>query len=304
MKPWVPVLLLLAGYFNSNRALAWDYTGHMLVDQIAYEQLKPDVRDRVSKLVGSLENKYNDHHPYNFITAGAWLDDMRSDPHYAYSKLHYIDLPYTFSGVPFTEPDPPHAWSGLDQAIAILKDVKAPDQQRSEAVAMVMHLVGDIHQPLHCVDWNDRGGNGYLVSGIPFSDVSKKSTPNLHSFWDRAFRFDVKDGKIVELYFGFWTSERPESPDNGRLHDEAAKIMAQFPKPSLPKVRSTSPRTWAMESYTIACLFAYPVRPHPADTEVVTLSNDYVQHAHEIACERIALAGYRLAALLQEIFTK
>src|SRR5205823_13523955 len=84
-------------------ASAWDYTGHMLVDQIAYEQSTPKVRDAVSKLVESLENKYNEHKPYNFITAGTWLDDMRSDPHYTYSKLHYIDVPYTFSGTPFVE---------------------------------------------------------------------------------------------------------------------------------------------------------------------------------------------------------
>ena len=64
------------------------------------------------------------------------------------------------------------------------------------------------------------------------------------------------------------------------------------------------PREWARESHVIACLFAYPVRPHPTEAEVVTLTPDYVHSAHEIACERIAIAGYRLAELLDQLFNK
>ena len=92
------------------------------------------------------------------------------------------------------------------------------------------------------------------------------------------------------------------SAATGLVHDEAAKIIARFPKSSLEPLKENDTRAWARESYTIACLFAYPVRPHPTDAEVVTLSPDYVHQAHEIACERIALAGYRLAAMLNELF--
>jgi hypothetical protein len=80
--------------------------------------------------------------------------------------------------------------------------------------------------------------------------------------------------------------------------------MAQSPRSSSPQLRSIRRRSWAMESHTIACLFAYPVRLHQANLEVVTLSNDYIHHAHEIAYERIARAGYRRAPLLQQLFAK
>ena len=287
--------------------MAWDAVGHMLVDQIAWNQLQPDTREKVTKLVVALDDTYNEHRPYNFITAGAWLDDARSAPNYPYSKWHYIDVPFTFAGAPFFEPQPPHALSAMSDCVAALKTLKSQALSPPVATAMLMHLVGDIHQPLHCVDWNnDRGGNAYLIYGIPFSDLSKKSVANLHAFWDRAFRFGVSsDGKIVELYQAPKIAERPDSADRGLIHDEAMKIMAQFPKESLPQLLSAKePRDWAVESYVAACLFAYPARPHPDNTEVVTLNADYVQRAHDIARSRIALGGYRLAEMLEGLFGK
>jgi hypothetical protein len=99
----------------------------MLVNQIACEEINPRIRDAVLKLVGALEDKYNEHHPYNVMTAGAWMDDMRSDAHYSNSKLHSIDASYTLSGTRFMEPAPPHALSGLGQAVATPKSSRSSD---------------------------------------------------------------------------------------------------------------------------------------------------------------------------------
>ena len=66
----------------SASAHAWDPAGHMLVDQIAWTQSKPEVRARVDELARTLENAWNNGQPYNFITAGAWMDDMRSKKGY------------------------------------------------------------------------------------------------------------------------------------------------------------------------------------------------------------------------------
>ena len=299
MKKIVFPTLLLFSLFSA--AHAWDYTGHMLVDQIAYENVSPRVRERIAKLVPLLENKYNDHKPYNFITAGAWMDDMRSSPNYAWGPLHYVDAPYTPAATPFIEPPPPTVLSGIADAIGVLKNTEATEQEQSVAIAMLLHFVGDVHQPLHCIDWNDRGGNGYFIYGIPFSDIGKKSIPNLHSFWDKSFRFDVPKDHVVELYRAPWPTDRPTSSEEGLVHDQAAKIIAAFPKSAVGPLKAGDTREWAHESYTIACLFAYPVRPHPTDVEVVALPLDYVHQAHEIACERIALAGYRLADLLETL---
>ncbi|HWB59102.1 MAG TPA: S1/P1 nuclease [Chthoniobacteraceae bacterium] len=305
MKTFPPgAALLISALFCLHTASAWDPTGHMLVDQVAYENTKPEARARVAELVAKLENKYNNHVPYNFVTAGCYMDDMRASPGYAYTKWHFIDVPYTADGSGYAEPEPPHVVWAIEQAKSTLtKNPNATDAQKAEALAMLMHFVGDIHQPLHCVDWNDQGGNGYFIAGITFSDISKKQVPNLHMLWDRAYRCDAKDGKPLELYNGLWLTERPGVPATGTIKNQAAKIILDYPASALAQeIKIIDPHAWAKESYALACKSGYPAGPHPTDYEVVTLKPDFVHQAHDIASKRVALAGYRLAALLNEIF--
>jgi hypothetical protein len=302
--PRIAPLLIFFAVWPSTVALhAWDYTGHMLVDQIAYGQTKPEVREKVAALVKLLDNKYNGYMPYNFVTAGAYMDDARADKNYPYSKWHYIDAPYTPDGSGYVEPEPPHVLWAIAQSEDVIKNAQSTDAQKAEAVAMILHFVGDTHQPLHCVDWNDKGGNGFLIAGVPFTDISKKRPANLHTFWDKAYRFDVKDGKVVELFFALWTTERPTAPGEGVIAKQAEKIAAEFPLESIAKLAAIDDtHAWAKESYVLACKSAYPPGPHPGDNEVVTLSPEYVHAAHGIADQRVALAGYRLANLLNKLF--
>jgi hypothetical protein len=287
------------------RSQAWDPTGHMLVDQVAYENTKPEARARVAALVAKLEDKYNNHVPYNFITAGCYMDDMRAEPGYAYSKWHFIDIEYTADGSGYAEPQPPHVvWAIGQAAKTLLANPDATEAQKAEALAMLVHFTGDVHQPMHCVDWNnDNGGGGYFIAGVPFADISKKQIPNLHLFWDRAYRFDTKDGKVLELYNGLWPAERPGVPAEGTIRNQAAKIMLDYPASAFAQeLKADGPADWARESYALACKSGYPQGPHPTDYEVVTLKPEFVHQAHDIACRRIALAGYRLADLLNELF--
>ena len=303
--PYCTALLLAVFLFGPRPARAWDPTGHMLVGQIAYENTKPEVRAKVEALVSKLENKYNNHIPYNFVTAGCYMDDMRAAPGYAYSKWHYVDIEYTADGSGYAEPAAPNViWAIEQAATTLVKNQDATEAQKAEAVAMLIHFVGDIHQPLHCVDWNkDNGGGGYLIAGMPFTDISKKQVPNLHLFWDRAYRCDAKDGKALELYNGIWETERPAVPAGGIIHNQAAKLMMDYPASALAEeLKLDDPHDWARESYALACKSGYPQGPHPTDYEVVTLTPAFVHQAHDIACKRISLAGYRLADLLNNLF--
>ncbi|MDP9291135.1 MAG: S1/P1 nuclease [Verrucomicrobiota bacterium] len=296
------IILLSLGFVRS--VAAWDYTGHMLVDQIAFNTLRPEVRAKVSAVVANLDSRYNGHHAYNFITAGCWMDDYRSSPSYSLSALHYIDVPYAPAGLPYVEPSPPHALSAIEHALETLRNAQSTAEEKAENLGILMHLIGDIHQPLHCVDWNDRGGNAYPISGIPFSDLGKKQTPNLHSFWDKSYRFDSEGEKVVEKFYGVWPSERPGEDSAGPVKEQVAQIMAQFAPAVLYQLAEKNPHAWARESYLLACLYAYPVGPHPQNDEIVELSPAYVHGAYEISRSRIALAGYRLAALLDDLYGK
>lgn len=285
------------------QARAWDSTGHMLVGEIAYEQVRPDVRARVDALVRTLDNRYNNHKPYNFVTVGCYMDDTRAEKGYPYSSWHYMDVNYTPDGSGFVEPAAPNVVWALQQSVATFEDAGSTGPQKALAMAMLIHFTGDIHQPLHCVDWNDKGGNGYFIAGVPFSDLSKKKPANLHAFWDRAYRFGVQGGKVIELYYSPWPSERPNVPAVGVIRNQAARIMERYPPASMAELANVGdPHEWARESYRYACKFGYPHGKHPDDFEVVTLAPAFVSEAHDVACRRIALAGYRLANLLNSLF--
>jgi hypothetical protein len=200
----------------------------MLVGQIAWEHTAPEVRGRIGDLVKLLENTYNENQPYNFITAGCWMDDMRSKKGYAWSKWHYVNIDWTADGATFELPEPPHVVWALAESVKILKAPETSRQKTAEAVAMVMHFVGDIHQPMHATERNDRGGNGVLIQGVPFTDLWPGTVPNLHAFWDKAFRFDQRDGKIIELWQCPLTVERPKGAGDGVIAGRRRGLWRNF----------------------------------------------------------------------------
>ena len=285
-------------------AHAWDPAGHMLVGEIAWHHTKPEAREKVAELVQHLDNRYNEGRQYNFVTAGCWMDDMRQlGRDYQWSKLHYVTIPWTESGEPAPIPEPPHIVSGIAESIATLRDPQAAFDRRVEAVGMLIHFLGDIHQPLHTTDRNnDRGGNAVLIDGIPFSDLQTQRGHNLHTYWDKAFRFSVAAGTIVELWTAPDLPQRPNAPGEGVIALQAKKIMLTFPRESLAELATTADgAAIARESHIIGCKSAYPPGEVTLDS-VHVLTTDFVQARQPIAARRVALAGYRLAALLSEIF--
>ena len=298
-------LTFAAALFVSAKALAWDPAGHMLVDQIAWAQTKPAARARVDELVAKLENTYNEAQPYTFVTAGAWMDDMRSKKGYAWSKWHYVNLDWTADGVAFALPEPPHILSAIDESVKTLKAADTAPNKAAEALAMIMHLVGDIHQPMHATDRGDRGGNGVLIMGVPFTDLWPGTKANLHAYWDKAFRFDKANGKIAELWQCPNTANRPKSALDGVIAEQAAKIMEKYPAASLTaEIAQMNPVEWARESHKLGCLSGYPADFTPSDNHVVELTGDFAAKSRAIAARQLALAGYRLANLLNETLAR
>jgi hypothetical protein len=276
----------------------------MLVDEIAWMQMKPGARAVAADLVRALDPTFNDGRTYNFITAGAWLDDMRGlGKDYHWSKLHYIDIPWTPSGVEMRLPPQPHILSGIDNCLLSLRDPATSPARRTEALGMLIHFIGDLHQPLHVTERNfDRGGNTYLIAGVPFSDLSQRQVANLHTYWDKAFRFDGVDGRVVETWVAPTVGSRPDTPDQGIIAAEAKKIMAAFPREKLPELATPGDATtWAQPTHTIGCLKAYPPGDPPSNAEVRALEPAFVHESHTIANRQLALAGYRLADLLNSL---
>lgn len=297
-------LLVLVVALSSVTAHAWDAAGHMLVDQIAWDVMTPAARQRATELLKPLDTRFSEGQVYHFVTGGCWMDDMRGlGKEYSWSRLHYVTIPWTPSGHPAELPPPPHIVSAITDSIHALENRQESPARQTEALAMLLHFIGDLHQPLHTTDRNDdRGGNGVLIAGVPFSDLMSKQGRNLHTFWDKAFRFTGQGSEIVEMWMAPLLAERPSAPDEGIMAERAKKIVAQYPREKLPELQTArDAAAWARESHVIGCLSGYPAGDFTDPSEIHVLTPAFATKSQEIASRRIALAGYRLGALLNSL---
>jgi hypothetical protein len=296
--------LLLLALITAN-ARAWDAGGHMLVGQVAWELCSPETRRAVDEMVATLDSGYNAGQPYNFVTVSCWMDDLRAMPRkdYLWSAWHYVDGEKTDDGKAFKLPEPPHVVWAIEEALKTLRNKQSPADARAKAVGMLFHWIGDIHQPLHTTTWNDRGGNGYLISGVHFSDLLPGMAANLHTFWDKSFRFDVREGMVVDLWAVPKPGERPKTGTAGIIAEEAKELMTRFPRAALTELAQPgNAEAWARESHFIGCKSGFPPGPHPDNTEAPKLTPEFAHAAYDIAGRRVVVAGYRLAAVLNGLF--
>jgi hypothetical protein len=289
---------------TSPAANAWDAAGHMLVCQVAWEVSSPEIRDRVNALVAGLNNRFNEGQPYNFTTIGCWMDDLRALPRneYPWSKWHYVDGPKSDDGSAFKLPEPPHVVWAIGENLKTLRDPQATSDARATAVGQLIHWIGDIHQPLHTTTWDDRGGNGYAIMGPRFSDLLPGMSSNLHTYWDKAFRFDAKGEEIIEAWLSPSVAERPKTSSEGVIWEQAKRIMERNPVADLPELtQPLNAEVWARESHILGCTKAYPPGDHPRDIEARKLTPAWVAATRPLAERRIVIAGHRIAAVLKDV---
>lgn len=294
-----PKFLLVATLLSiTTAAQAWDDGGHLLIGEIAARQLRPEVVKKMDALLPLLDTQFNDGRPYNLVTAGTWMDDMRGlGQAYLWKTWHYVDVPC--AGASFVEPPPPHALWALDQATAVLRSKSAEPKARAEALGQIIHLVGDIHQPLHTADRHDAGGNGVHLAPLTDPDPGPS---NLHAFWDAAYRYDATDGRITELWPHPSLHSRPQSVNEPSILAEQANLLLKNAPPTTATPTSKQPwHEWARETHTLACQSGWPKETPNANTGTVQLTPTFVHAAHQIATQQIVKAGTRLAALLNEM---
>ena len=274
---------------------AWDVQAHTLISRVALERLNPKAKAEVARLAAEVPHAGD---PYNSVTISLWMDEIRMDSRMAdfgkFKSWHYIDIPIDDRDpMPSFEPGGDNEEHGnvvqaLKRAVVVLKGGTDPYiESKAMACAMVMHLVGDIHQPLHCAtkyffshgQWrDDMGGNEELVANMP--SLTPGSLPfRLHYFWDAAYRarFDAAGGNI-----------------------DLASICPREDLPAASDDKSLEPDfdAWAKDSNAIARNFVYRNLTATDDKKTCRLSSEYVAQAREIARAQLVLAGLRLAALL------
>lgn len=237
---------------------AWGQKGHDVTAYIAECNLTPEAAERVDKILGG-------HSPVYYAN---WLDNASHTPEYAYSKTwHYlnIDEGETLDTMP-RNPDG-DVLEAVTALVGQLKSGKLSDEEETLALKMLIHLVGDMHCPMHTGHLSDRGGNQRPV--VMFSEAT-----NLHSIWDTA---------IPEAAHRWSYTEWQEQID--RLCDDEAVL-----------VQAGEPRDWVLETYGI-CKEIYESTPEGA-----AVSYDYVAKYTPVVERQFLRGGLRLARLLNEIY--
>ncbi|TCP35672.1 S1/P1 nuclease [Sphingomonas sp. BK235] len=243
-------------------ALAWGKTGHRVVAQIADARLTARAHRAVTAILGV----------ETLAEASNWPDTMRSDPAPYWQRestpWHYVTVPsgktYAQAGAP-PEGD---AITALARFAATLRDKRASIAERQAALRFVVHLVGDLHQPLHAGNGSDRGGNDRQVTFFG-------RATNLHTVWDSAL---VDEQQLSFTEMATWLGARIT---RAQARDWAA----------------AAPETWVAESSALRDQI-YPAADERA------LSYRYVYENTPRVERQLEKGGVRLAAYLNRLFAE
>ena len=269
--------LLLA----AHAACAWAPQGHRTIGAIADRLLTPGAHATVLQLLADDQDKFgNPSGRTTLESVSEWADEVHGTPA-ARPAWHYDDVP--ICGKFDQERDCPDGQCNTEQLkrlIGVLGDTSAPALERNEALKWVVHLVGDIHQPLHAADNGDHGGN--LVP-VALEGVRTRGRENLHRAWDN---------DLVQLAFHSRNRQQPPR-DIDALAAEAASLARE--------VGQGTPDSWARESNNLARNVAYHYPGFACNSlpaGIVVLDAAYQSDAGLVVRERVLLAGARLANLL------
>lgn len=283
------VMFIAISALLQNQCLAWSDVGHEVIAEIAWEGLTPATRVRVQELLDVFKPFYPG--ASSVAVASRWLDDIKYGLG-AFDNWHYINIDEKKLGdKSMPMPHSPNVVFGICEAAKTLKGNPKDGRQKSskdfEKAAMLrffLHLVGDIHQPLHCGTLRNRhfpdgdlGGNRYLIK------VNGMST-NLHLYWDLGLG---QFGEVLAKY-------DPSPVKSKKTDDLVKKIMKEFPKSYFgDRVTDTNFRAWAFSCARLG------YRDARAVAENTSPSKEYLAKNHRLVRELVALAGYRLRYLLE-----
>ncbi len=240
-------------------AFSWGQKGHDTVAYIAEQHLTPTTLKAVENL---LDGK-------SIVYYANWMDNASNTPEYAYSKTwHYknVDPDETFENAPLWKDG--DVVTALNQQIEILNDPSKSDEERALALKMVVHFVGDIHQPMHIGRRNDRGGNQWSVKYF-------KSPSNLHSVWD---------SKLVESAHKWSYTEWQKQIDRASETQQ------------LEIIKDGTPEKWGKECHEISKEI-YATTPQDTNIEY-----SYIAKWTPVIESQFLKGGLRLADVLNSIF--
>ena len=248
------IYIFFISIFLSLQSFGWGQTGHRVIGQIAENHLSKKVKKQIDKLLDGT----------SIAMVSNFMDEIKSEPKYdSLGPWHYCTIPdgEAYKGAP-KEGDIIEA---INTYIKILKAGNISKEEEAFALKCLIHLVGDIHQPLHVGNGTDRGGNDVRVTYFWQSS-------NLHRVWDSG----IIDGKSLS-------------------YTEYVAWIDNAMKPQIDQWQNDGIMVWAQESMS----FRPQVYNLPEDKKI-----NYRYDYDNIATVNLRLlqAGIRLAGILGEIY--
>lgn len=266
------IVLMVLGVLMSLNASAWNAMGHKLVAQIAYNNLTPHAKKMCNQYNRSLNKVFP---AGNFVQAAVWLDTEKAKDMPWFTAFHYIDIPYAIDDTPLPVVAETNALWAINQAVIALKSDKTSDADKGLSLRILIHIVGDIHQPLHSITrvshdlpQGDLGGNLFPLASNPIGK-------NLHSYWDNG------GGVLV----GQSTKEQ--------VRNKARQLQSKTSCASL--VSQTRAPQWIDAAHELAISDVYTIEPGSFP------SKQYQLNTQNISQKQILAAGCRLASLLNKV---
>jgi S1/P1 Nuclease len=289
------MILLVAialNFAQPQTALAWGDEGHAVVALVAQSFMDPDVHKRVAALLAADTDSLTSH---DIAAEATWPDKFRdaniNGSREKTRQWHFVDIEIgapNFDEACFNHPKIPAGTTAADgpaqdcvvdkieEFAAELSDPRTDLEEQVTALKFVLHFVGDVHQPLHSSDDNDRGGNDKRVSAAGFK------AGNLHHFWDTEF--------VDQL-----------GPDAKTI---ASDLIGHITADQQAQWQAGRPADWAQESFTIAKDDAYGQLPAPNARGSFRLPDEYITMATNDVSLQLSKAGVRLAMILNESLKK
>jgi len=277
-------------------AAAWGGAGHDAIAAIASANIKPATALRIRALVkADPQLGTRDCRVRSLKEASSWPDCLRVDSwRWAYTfPWHYQDMNVCTAFDPKANcRDGNCVTAQIERNRRILADKSLPTAQRLEALAFLVHFVGDIHQPLHGAEFeHDAGGNKQsVVNGRPEPYILPTSNgprvvnatpkpPTLHWFWDK------------------WMAERALAAN--------PRLVRAYTPAERTEIATGAPMDWLKESWDAARTTVYPgaYGKDPCGEPLkidVTIDEATAQAAAPVAAQRLQQAGLRLAKMLDE----
>lgn len=277
-KTTVVAIALVLTLLASPAAMAWSALGHKLVGALAERHLSPAAEAQVRLLLAGEPDP-------TLAGVADWADRLRDlDParFKATSQWHYINTPPGAACAYVPERDCPDGQcviAAIDAQRKILADRSQSLEARRDALKFVVHFIGDVHQPMHANNRDDRGGNSYQISlrteqqpeaYARKSYVDGVMGTNLHSIWD--YYILGSEGLSLKQY---------------------ADRLDAMPWPPMTEAGpNTGPEAWAGES----CRLVETRQLYPDGHK---MDRSYLDAQRPLAEQRIRQAAWRLAEALE-----